>query len=103
MEVDMSDILFYTLLQHVNIFWDGTEATTEAVTDVTTEGKNLMDILDVTEETAQLSSILMDIIYIMVVVVIAMALITLLLYFVKFLKNRKDPNYKKNDDDFLDY
>lgn len=69
--------------------------------EATTEGKNIMDILDTTDDTAEITMYIVDAIYILVIVVICLAFFTALLYLYKYLKNRKNPNYKK-DDDFLD-
>lgn len=71
-------------------------------TEASTEGSKIMEILDVTDGTAELSLIIVDAIWILVVLALCFAFFTLLLYVYKFFKNRKDPNYKKNDDDFLD-
>lgn len=70
-------------------------------TEITTES-NIMDILDVTDGTAELTLYISDAIWILVVLAICFAFFTLLLYIYKFFKNRRDPNYQKNDDDFLD-
>lgn len=71
-------------------------------TEASTEGSKIMEILDVTDGTAELSLIIVDAIWILVVLALCFAFFTLLLYVYKFFKNRRDPNYKKNDDDFLD-
>ena len=66
-------------------------ATTAAstVTEATTEGK-LDKIFQSSEKASELSYSIMNIIY------------TVVLYIYKFIMNRRDPNYKKNDDTFLD-
>ena len=62
-----------------------------------------MDKLFHTSEMAsELSSNIMDIIYILVAMVIVAAIFTATLYVFKFVRNRRDPHYKKNDDTFLD-
>lgn len=71
-------------------------------TEVATEDSKIMDILDVTDSTAELSMYIADAIWILVILALCFAFFTLLLYVYKFFKNRRDPNYQKNDDDFLD-
>ena len=79
-----------------------TETAVEATTESSTEQTGIMDVLNLADSTSKLTVYLLDIIYIMIAVVICTALITLLLYIIRLIKNSKNPNYKKNDDDFLD-
>ena len=44
----------------------------------------------------------MNIIYILAAMIIVVAIFTVVLYIYKFIMNRRNPNYKKNDDTFLD-
>ncbi len=78
------------------------KATTGATTETTTERSNILEALDTGEKASELSNDIINIIYILVAAVIVIAVITLGLYVYKFFKNRKDPNYVKNDDEFLD-
>lgn len=75
--------------------------TTETTAAATTESK-LDKLFQTTEKAEQLSSSIMDIIYILIAMVIVVAIFTVTLYVYKFINNRRDPNYKKNDDTFLD-
>lgn len=72
-----------------------------SVTEATTEGK-LDQIFNSTRKASEWSYSIMNIIYILVAMVIVVAIFTLTLHVYKFFVNRKDPNYKKNDDTFLD-
>ena len=86
-------------------------ATTAAstVTEATTEGK-LDKIFQSSEkasecniyQASELSYSIMNIIYILAAMIIVVAIFTVVLYIYKFIMNRRDPNYKKNDDTFLD-
>lgn len=78
-------------------------ATTAAstVTEATTEGK-LDKIFQSSEKASELSYSIMNIIYILAAMIIVVAIFTVVLYIYKFIMNRRDPNYKKNDDTFLD-
>ena len=78
-------------------------ATTAAstVTEATTEGK-LDKIFQSSEKACELSYSIMNIIYILAAMIIVVAIFTVVLYIYKFIMNRRDPNYKKNDDTFLD-
>lgn len=78
------------------------KAATETTTEATTERSNILEALDTGEKASELSSNIMNIIYILIAAVIVIAVITIGLYIYKFFKNRKDPNYVKNDDEFLD-
>ena len=78
-----------------------TEATTEAQ-NIITKNDRLSKFLESSNNTAGLSSYIMDILYIMIVLVIALAFLTLMAHIYRYMKRRKDPYYKKNDDDFLD-
>lgn len=80
---------------------DTIEEVTETSTNVTTEG-SLEKLFKSTEKADQFSSSIMDIIYILIAMVIVVAVFTITLYVYKFIRNRRDPNYKKNDDTFLD-
>ena len=53
-------------------------------------------------EASELSYSIMNIIYILAAMIIVVAIFTVVLYIYKFIMNRRDPNYKKNDDTFLD-
>ena len=68
-----------------------------SVTEVTTEGQ-LDQIFNSTRKASEWSYS----IYILVAMVIVVAIFTVTLHVYKFFINRKDPNYKKNDDTFLD-
>ena len=72
-------------------------ATTAAstVTEATTEGK-LDKIFQNSEKASELSY------SILAAMIIVVAIFTVVLYIYKFIMNRRDPNYKKNDDTFLD-
>ena len=72
-----------------------------SVTEVTTEGQ-LDQIFNSTRKASEWSYSIMNIIYILVAMVIVVAIFTVTLHVYKFFMNRKDPNYKKNDDTFLD-
>ncbi|MCG4693664.1 hypothetical protein L0P78_11655 [Coprococcus eutactus] len=78
-------------------------ATTAAstVTEATTEGK-LDKIFQSSEKASELSYSIMNIIYILAAMIIVVAIFTVVLYIYKFIMNRRNPNYKKNDDTFLD-
>lgn len=78
----------------------GSAAATQAA-EATTEGK-LDKIFQSTQKATEWSYSIMNIIYILVAMVIVVAIFTVTLYVYKFFVNRKDPNYKKNDDTFLD-
>ena len=78
-----------------------TEATTEAQ-NIITKNDRLSKFLESSNNTAGLSSYIMDILYIMIVLVVALAFLTLMAHIYRYMKRRKDPYYKKNDDDFLD-
>ena len=67
----------------------------------TTEGK-LDKIFQSYEKASELSYSIMNIIYILAAMIIVVAIFTVVLYIYKFIMNRRDPNYKKNDDTFLD-
>ena len=54
------------------------------------------------EKASELSYSIMNIIYILAAMIIVVAIFTVVLYIYKFIMNRRDPNYKKNDDTFLD-
>ena len=71
------------------------------VTEATTEGK-LDKIFQSSEKASELSYSIMNIIYILAAMIIVVAIFTVVLYIYKFIMNRRDPNYKKNDDTFLD-
>ena len=77
-------------------------ATTEATQNIITKNDRLSKFLESSNNTAGLSSYIMDILYIMIVLVIALAFLTLMAHIYRYMKRRKDPYYKKNDDDFLD-
>lgn len=79
-----------------------TGVTTETIGDTSKPGNKINDLLNATNNTSEITSYIKDIIYILVVIVIALAFLTLLMYLYRFLKRRRDPYYKKNDDDFLD-
>ena len=66
-----------------------------------TEGK-LDKIFQSSEKASELSYSIMNIIYILAAMIIVVAIFTVVLYIYKFIMNRRDPNYKKNDDTFLD-
>ena len=72
-----------------------------SVTEATTEGK-LDKIFQSSEKASELSYSIMNIIYILAAMIIVVAIFTVVLYIYKFIMNRRDPNYKKNDDTFLD-
>lgn len=74
---------------------------TEATEAQTTENQ-LDKIFDSTQKAEQLSSSIKDIIIILIAMVIVVAIFTITLYVYKLIKNMKNPNYKKNDDTFLD-
>lgn len=74
---------------------------TSTVTEATTEGK-LDKIFQSSEKASELSYSIMNIIYILAAMIIVVAIFTVVLYIYKFIMNRRDPNYKKNDDTFLD-
>lgn len=74
------------------------EETTEAIT----EDSKIMDILDMTENTSELSLYILDAIWVLVILALCFAFFTVVLYIYKFIKSRKDPYYKKDEDDFLD-
>lgn len=78
----------------------GTAAATQAA-EATTEGK-LDKIFQSSQKASEWSYSIMNIIYILVAMVIVVAIFTVTLYVYKFFMNIKDPNYKKNDDTFLD-
>ena len=78
----------------------GSAAATQAA-EATTEGK-LDKIFQSTQKASEWSYSIMNIIYILVAMVIVVAIFTVTLYVYKFFVNRKGPNYKKNDDTFLD-
>ena len=75
--------------------------TASTVTEATTEGK-LDKIFQSSEKASELSYSIMNIIYILAAMIIVVAIFTVVLYIYKFIMNRRDPNYKKNDDTFLD-
>ena len=76
-------------------------AAKSTVTEATTEGK-LDKIFQSSEKASELSYSIMNIIYILAAMIIVVAIFTVVLYIYKFIMNRRDPNYKKNDDTFLD-
>ena len=76
-------------------------AAATTVTEATTEGK-LDKIFQSSEKASELSYSIMNIIYILAAMIIVVAIFTVVLYIYKFIMNRRDPNYKKNDDTFLD-
>lgn len=85
------------------LYTASTEAgTTDTTENIITGNSKLKQVLEATDNTSALSSWIMDIIYILVILVIALAFLTVLMYLYRFLKRRKDPYYKKNDDNFLD-
>ena len=59
-------------------------------------------IFQSSEKASELSYSIMNIIYILAAMIIVVAIFTVVLYIYKFIMNRRDPNYKKNDDTFLD-
>ena len=65
------------------------------------EGK-LDKIFQSSEKASELSYSIMNIIYILAAMIIVVAIFTVVLNIYKFIMNRRDPNYKKNDDTFLD-
>ena len=77
----------------------GTAAST--ATEATTEGK-LDQLFNSTAKASEFSYSIMNVIYILAAMVIVVAIFTIVLHIYKFFMNRKDPNYKKNDDTFLD-
>lgn len=91
----------YNMLYPVILKASTTEATTEAETIITKNDK-LSKLLESSNNTAGITSYIMDILYILVVLVIALAFLTILMYIYRYIKRKKDPHYKKNDDDFLD-
>ena len=78
-----------------------TEATTEAQ-NIITKNDRLSKFLESSNNTIGISSYIMDILYIFIVLVIAVAFLTLLAHIYKYMKQKRDPHYKRNDDDFLD-
>lgn len=77
----------------------GDSATTEAVVN----GSNsLTEMLDATDDLSGVTTYLTDIMYILAVLVICLAALTAFMYLYRYISRRKDKNYKKNDDDFLD-
>jgi beta-lactamase regulating signal transducer with metallopeptidase domain len=92
----LSDILYKASTE------TGISTTTETADNIITGNSKLKDVLEATDNTSVLSSYIMDIIYILVVLVIALAFLTAMMYLYRFLKRRRDPYYKKNDDNFLD-
>ncbi len=91
----------YNMLYPIILKASTTEATTEAETIITKNDK-LSKLLESSNNTAGITSYIMDILYILVVLVIALAFLTILMYIYRYIKRKKDPHYKKNDDDFLD-
>lgn len=65
-------------------------------------GRKLDKIFQSSEKASELSYSIMNIIYILAAMIIVVAIFTVVLYIYKFIMNRRDPNYKKNDDTFLD-
>ena len=78
-----------------------TEATTEAQ-NIITKNDRLSKFLESSNNTVGISSYIMDILYILIVLVIAVAFLTLLAHIYKYMKQKRDPHYNRNDDDFLD-
>ncbi len=76
-------------------------ATTEAQ-NIITKNDRLSKFLESSNNTIGISSYIMDILYILIVLVIAVAFLTLLAHIYKYMKQKRDPHYKRNDDDFLD-
>ena len=73
------------------------DATTQAATK-----SGLDKIFDSSRKASELSYSIMNIIYILVAMIIVVAIFTVVLHIYKFMMNRRNPNYKKNDDTFLD-
>ena len=74
-----------------------------ATTEATTEAQNIITKNDRLSKFLEgISSYIMDILYILIVLVIAVAFLTLLAHIYKYMKQKRDPHYKRNDDDFLD-
>lgn len=78
------------------------KAGTEISTEATTEKSDIMKALDKGKEVSELSTNIMNIIYILIAAVIVIGVITITLYIYKFFSNRRNSNYKNNDDNFLD-
>lgn len=91
----------YNMLYPIILQASTTEATTEAETIITKNDK-LSKFLESSNNTAGITSYIMDILYILIVLVVALAFLTILMYIYRYIKRKKDPHYKKNDDDFLD-
>lgn len=71
-----------------------TEATTEAQ-NIITKNDRLSKFLESSNNTVGISSYIMDILYILIVLVIAVAFLTLLAHIYKYMKQKRDPHYKK--------
>jgi heme/copper-type cytochrome/quinol oxidase subunit 2 len=97
----MPDILSNLIAKGAHIGKLALDTTTEIATDATSEEK-LDKLFKSTEKAAELSSQIMDIVYILAAMIVVVAIFTITLYIWKFFKNRRDPNYVKNDDTFLD-
>lgn len=96
----MKGILSYFISNDTGII-DSVNKAASSITEATTEGQ-LDQIFNSTKKASEWSYSIMNIIYILVAMVVVVAVFTITLYVYKFFMNRKDPNYKKNDDTFLD-
>lgn len=83
---------FYRLIEVVR-----SSSTTEEVTETWIE-----KIVEGVNKSSQISYNIKDIIYILIAMIIVVAIFTFTLQVFKFFRDRRDPNYKKNDDTFLD-
>ena len=98
--IRMKGILSYFISNDTGII-DSVNKAASSITEATTEGQ-LDQIFNSTKKASEWSYSIMNIIYILVAMVVVVAVFTITLYVYKFFMNRKDPNYKKNDDTFLD-
>lgn len=102
----MEGVLSYisAMAEHVmrTVSTTATAASTESSTTESTTENMLDRLFDTIGKAEKLSSNIMDIIYILAAMVIVVAIFTVTLYIFKFFRNRRDPNYRKNDDTFLD-
>lgn len=100
----MPEKLYFMLSNIMYSVESQVEGTTEATTaeSIITGDDKLSKFLESSNDLSGVTRYLEDIMYILVVLVIALAFLTILMYIYRFISRRKDPNYKKNDDDFLD-